>query len=136
MMTGKPGQFVYIFSTERGGRQARLQWRPNTDVYETDEAVVVALEVPGVKAEDLEVIQYGNRVLIRGSRHMDPAERPQIFHQIEIVCGNFEKELSLPDSLVGAPVEATLAFGILRLRITKATRADAGAERKITIETE
>ena len=41
-------------------------WRPATDIYETGDALVVRLAVPGAKAEDIEVTVEQNVVTIRG----------------------------------------------------------------------
>ncbi|MHC4712631.1 MAG: Hsp20/alpha crystallin family protein [Planctomycetota bacterium] len=136
MNSEKGGKFVYVFSSDRGGGSPRYHWRPNTDIYETESAVVVELEIPGVRTEDLEVTQYENRIVVRGLRRVDPDVRVQRFHQMEIVCGSFEKELALPRALAGAPVEATLVRGILSLKIHKTKPAAGGVERKITIEAE
>jgi len=121
-------------STGYGGRHSGDLWHPNMDVYETGEAVVVALEVPGVRPGDLTVIQQGDRLLVRGVRHPGKCENALRFHQIEIVCGPFEKEIVLPKGLSGGSVEASLALGILSLRIRKRGAADNAPEHKIDIE--
>ncbi len=136
MNSGKGAKFVYVYSGDRAGGGPRYHWRPNMDVYETDDAVFVALEIPGVRIEDLEVMQYENRIVVRGLRRVDPDARVQRFHQMEIVCGSFEKELALPRTFAGAPVEATLARGILSLKIHKTEPAAGRTERKIVIEAE
>ena len=49
-------------------RQPQLKWRPPTDVYETDDAVVVLVEVAGMDPEKLEVSFRGKILQIRGRR--------------------------------------------------------------------
>src|SRR5258708_23666159 len=43
-------------------------WVPNTDVYATDTGIVVKVELPGMKSENLEITVEGNRLLIAGNR--------------------------------------------------------------------
>jgi len=136
MKTGKPRQtFYFLSSPSRSGRR-ESGWRPNMDVYETEDDVVVALEIPGVKPEDLEVVQYDDRIVVRGVRHPNLSGRPKRFHQIEIPCGRFEKEILLPASLRGSHIEAKLALGMLNVRIARAAPHGKAGEKKIDIEAE
>jgi len=106
------------------------------DIYETDEEVVVTLEIPGVKKDEVEVVQHEDRILIRGVRYPQIAERPVQFHQIEIVCGSFEKEIILPHALRGVPAEASLSLGMLTVRLAKAKLHERSGANRIRIEAE
>ena len=106
------------------------------DIYETEDVVVVALEIPGVKPEGLEVVQYDDRIVVRGVRHPNLSGRPKRFHQIEIPCGRFEKEILLPASLRGSHIEAKLALGMLNVRIAPAVARGKTGETRIDIQAE
>jgi len=134
MKGSDPRDRFFFRRTEAPGRPSRGSWRPNTDVYETDESVVVALEVPGVNPEDLEVTQHHDRLVVRGVKHPRFSGEARLFHQIEIPCGEFEKEIILPPGLRGARVEATLALGILSLKIDRSRRGKGPSETKVIIE--
>ena len=43
-------------------------WVPNTDVYSTDTGLVIKVELPGMKSENLEITVEGNRLRIAGNR--------------------------------------------------------------------
>ena len=123
----------YVFSSgpvkvERG------VWRPNTDICETETHVIVSLEVAGVLPEDINIMQYADRIVVRGVRRPEVEPGPKRYHQIEIVCGEFEKEIVLSGPLRGAPVEAALSLGVLSLRISKEAALEAAVERSIPIE--
>ncbi|MCD6404459.1 MAG: Hsp20/alpha crystallin family protein [Planctomycetes bacterium] len=134
MKGGKPRSMLYFLSARFSGKEIHTSWRPNMDVYEADQAVVVSLEIPGVRPEDIEIMQYADRLQVSGVRRPGSGETPKRFQQIEIVCGQFEKEIILPLSLRGAPVEAALSLGILSLRISKETSGGAGVQKRIEIE--
>ena len=123
----------YFFSANYPGKTSPGCWRPNVDIFETESDVVVALEVPGVSPEDIQITQHHDKLMVRGIRHLPMEDEPRHFHQIEISNGRFEKEIVLSRPLHGAPVKATLSLGILRIKIAKkgATRDDS--ERKIPI---
>lgn len=124
----------YFFSANYSGKPMPSTWRPNIDIYETDNDVVVALEVPGVRPEDLVITQLHDRLMVRGVRHAQIPSESKRFHQIEIVCGEFEKEVVLSPPLQGAPVTATLALGILSIKISKKAIERDQQERTIPIE--
>ena len=136
MRGDKPARVFYFLSGQHNGQPSVGSWRPNADIYETEEFVVVALEVAGVKPEDIEISAWRDRLVVRGMRHAGMSNAPLRFHQIEIVCGEFEKEIVLAPELKGAPVEANLAHGILSIRIQKHANVDSIVPKHIRIEAE
>lgn len=92
-------------------------WRPPTDVYETDTAIVVRVEIAGMKDEDFD-IQLDDRFLsIRGVRQ-DNAER-RAFHQMEIRFGEFIVEVELLVPIVASEIDAIYHNGFLRVVMPK-----------------
>ena len=69
-------------------------WSPPTDVYETEENLVVKVEVAGMREDDFEVSVEEQILVIRGSRS-DTNER-RAYHQMEIRFGKFEITFGLP----------------------------------------
>lgn len=94
-------------------------WRPATDVYETDEAVIVRVEVAGMLENDFSLQIKGRHFVIQGIRS-DIQER-RAYHQMEIRFGEFEIELELPHSIDATNIEALYENGFLRVTLPKAT---------------
>ena len=69
-------------------------WRPPTDVYETDDTIVVRMEIAGMNDADFTVILEDRFLLIRGVRS-DTLER-RAYQQMEIPFGEFVSEIGLP----------------------------------------
>jgi len=69
-------------------------WRPLTDVYETDDNVIVRMEIAGLRDENLEVTVQANVLKVSGLRS-DISER-RAYHQMEIPFGRFEISIDLP----------------------------------------
>lgn len=136
MRRSKPANVFYFFTADSPGKMVAGSWRPNADIYETETHVVVALEVPGVRPQDLEITEYRDKLTVKGIRHPEMKDGPKRFHQIEIVCGEFQKDVVLAEQLQGAPVEATLSLGILYLRIQKNVGTGSQGKRHIKIEAE
>ncbi|MCJ7432909.1 MAG: Hsp20/alpha crystallin family protein, partial [Anaerolineales bacterium] len=70
-------------------------WSPPTDVYETDDAYAVRVEIAGMHEDDFEVAMENNTLLISGYRP-DMLER-RAYHQMEIRFGKFATAIGLPN---------------------------------------
>jgi HSP20 family protein len=96
----------------------RTSWRPPTDVFETEDVIIVRMEIAGMKESDF-VIELNERFLtIRGVRP-DTNER-RSYYQMEIRFGEFAVEMELPFLVQTELVEATYQDGFLRLSLPKA----------------
>jgi HSP20 family protein len=92
-------------------------WRPPTDVYETDDLLVVRVEIAGMREEDF-IISLTDRLLsIRGMRQEAPERRA--YYQMEIYFGEFHSEVELPCAVVPEKVKAEYEDGFLRLELPK-----------------
>ncbi len=89
-------------------------WTPPTDVYETETALIVKVEVAGMREEDFEVVVEEQILMIRGIRGTEQNER-RAYHQMEIRSGKFEIALGLPSGidLDGASAEYNQGFLII-----------------------
>jgi HSP20 family protein len=97
---------------------AEWRWRPPTDVYETGEAVVVKVELPGMSQAEISVEVEGKTLRVRGVRQPD-GESGGTYHQMEINYGEFERTLILPDLLGENNVRARYHEGFLYITISK-----------------
>lgn len=93
-------------------------WRPPTDVYETDDCVVVKVEIAGMVEEDFSLTLDGQRLLISGVRR-DPAAKLG-YQQMEILYGHFETDVHLTRAIEEDRIEATYRNGFLSVRLPKA----------------
>jgi HSP20 family protein len=92
-------------------------WVPNTDVYTTNAGLVVKVELPGMKSENLEITIEGNRVRIRGNRPDSCRERQCNFLVMEISYGPFESVLELPEGYDLSRAKAVYVNGFLRIDV-------------------
>lgn len=93
-------------------------WRPPTDVYETEEAIIVRVEIAGMREADFSVQLIENSLQIRGVRQ-DVSER-RSYHQLEIPFGEFSSEIDLLAPVAADQIEAVYRDGFLRIVLTKA----------------
>jgi HSP20 family protein len=98
-------------------------WRPPTDVYETDNCVVVKVEIAGMKEGDFTISLSKHNLVITGARY-DPVAEVQIsalsYQQMEIRYGEFRTEVHIPWAIVRDKIEATYENGFLKVILPKA----------------
>ena len=90
-------------------------WRPPTDVYETDSAIIIRVEVAGMRESDFTISLVERNLTIRGIRQ-DTSER-RAYHQLEIAFGEFYSEVELPYTIISDKVEAVYRDGFLRITL-------------------
>jgi HSP20 family protein len=95
-------------------------FRPPTDVYETDDALCVRVEIAGVREEDFRIALVDGTLLVAGVRR-DPAPK-RGFHQIEISWGPFETEVQIMLPIQEDGIEAEYENGFLVVTLPKARR--------------
>src|SRR5258707_15068160 len=72
---------------------ARPEWRPPSDLFETDEEWVVKVEMAGLAEEDFGILLYEDRLIIKGYRTWSPARAEGRVHIAQIRHGPFEVEV-------------------------------------------
>ena len=101
-----------------GLKRSTHKWRPPTDVFETDEAFKVRVEVAGMRGADFSVTFDKQVLVIKGMR---ADEGPQkAYHQMEIAYGEFETSVQVSDPIDVPNIEASYIDGFLRLTLPKA----------------
>jgi len=113
-------------------------WLPRADVYETEDELIVRVEVAGVQRESLSVsLSADRRVLsIRGARieeHVDDRKKIR-YYQLEVYFGSFERDVLLPrDIAVDADrLSATYRDGFLVVTLPKLPEAQISRTIPIT----
>jgi HSP20 family protein len=95
------------------------RWRPAADVYETEKAIVVRLELAGVSSAEVQVSVDGDVLRIRGRRQPRMEADAQRLHQMEIAFGPFERSLRIGIPFLRDQVSAQLEDGFLRVTLPK-----------------
>jgi len=108
---------------ERGDEFERADWTPAADIYETDAGYSIAIDLPGIKREALEIGIDDNRLVIKGTRVIDDSrsrrnERPR---------GKFLRSFSVPASVDQGKIGAEYKDGVLQIRLPK--RAEQKAQK-------
>jgi HSP20 family molecular chaperone IbpA len=97
---------------------APAAWEPPADVFADERELVIVVAMPGVPAEQVQVVQDAGALIVRGTRVLPLAHSGLRVRQLEIPYGAFERRLSLPAGRfeLAAP---ELAHGCLTLRLRR-----------------
>jgi len=98
---------------------------PAIDVAEEKDSIVVRAEVPGCKAEDIDISVYGNTLTISGEKKFEEEKKEKGYYHIESTYGSFRREITLPTDVDSAKVEAACKDGVLNITLPKAASAKA-----------
>ena len=97
-------------------------WVPNTDIYTTDEGLVVKVELAGMRSENLQITVEDNKLRINGQRPDGCRAAKFNFLAMEINYGPFENILELPAGYDLSQAKASYLNGFLRIDVPKAEK--------------
>ena len=122
-----------MFVLDFQGRRALRSFLPPADVTVTEDQVAVVMDVPGLKASELDVELLGDQLTVRGERAIPSAheEGARRWQHLERGFGKFERVLQVPEGLDPDAIVASLADGVLTLVIPM---PETRKPRRITIE--
>ena len=95
------------------------EWNPELDLYETSDAFIVEVDLPGVKEKDVSVHVDEGDLILTGRRVCARVTAQSSFHRHERHEGQFVRRLRLPASVAQDTVQAVFAEGVLRVTLPK-----------------
>ena len=96
-------------------------WQPAIDIYETDEVVVVLVELAGIKQNEIELLVESNTLRIRGMRRDIKQGIKRTYSQMEILWGPFKRDIALSVNVDTEGVKAYYEAGFLEIVLPKLT---------------
>ncbi len=94
-------------------------WCPAVDIYETEEALVLAAEVPGVDRDEIRVEVSGDLLVLRGERAIHTSDAELSYYRVERPKGGFRRSFRLPAGVRSDEVRATYRDGVLEVLLPK-----------------
>ena len=101
-------------------------WSPPVDIYETEDHIVVAAELPGAKREDIDVSVVGDKLILRGNKPRERDSEDEHFHRMERQYGSFYRTFNLPQVTETDAITARLSQGILLVTLPKRQSSGIG----------
>jgi len=98
-----------------GGDFERTDWTPAADIYETDSSYLIAIDLPGINRDALEIDIDDNRLIVKGTRTIEEPRQ----HRTERPRGKFLRTFSVPASVEQSQIAAEYKDGVLQIRLPK-----------------
>jgi len=113
--------FEHFFHLKRPfALESKVGWKPLVDVYETQDSVIVTIELAGVSSENINLAITKTSLTVKGVR-VDPAPRDgkRSYYKMEISFGSFERRVSFPAHVNPDKADTECLSGLLRIKIPK-----------------
>jgi HSP20 family protein len=107
-----------FFAVDRGELMEK-SWAPRVDIYDTKDAFMIKVELPGVDKNDIKVDVDGRLLTLRGERRGETEEKDAAYYRREMYCGTFERSFTLPEAVDPALIKAEYKEGVLCLQVPK-----------------
>lgn len=112
-------KIIIQITTSEEKWSSRVQiWQPPTDLYETDQAYIVQVEIAGMEAAEFLVSLASRTLVVQGERFVP--NKGQAYYQMEIPTGEFVTSVELPGAVDPSAIEAEYHDGFLRIELPKA----------------
>jgi HSP20 family protein len=122
-------RLLEALGTARPERAAAPAWMPPLAVWESDSEIVVCLDLPGLKREQVEVVVQGDMLTVSGVRQVREGHR---LRTSECPLGAFRRALIIPAALRGAEPVAQMKEGVLEIRVARPA-AEAARSRSVPV---
>src|ERR1700678_4522411 len=92
---------------------------PPVDIYEDEQKLVLKLEIPGIRQEDLDVRMENSTLSVKGERSFESEGKEENFHRVERRYGSFYRAFTLPNTVDPNSIKADYEAGVLTLELHK-----------------
>lgn len=105
-----------------GGSRA-VAWHPSMDVSETEHAIVVNVDLPGLSREEIKVNVDRNVLTIHGEKRHESGKEEKRFLRMERTYGSFKRSFTLPSGVDTGKISAVYTDGVLTLTLPRTEEA-------------
>jgi HSP20 family protein len=109
-----PSDLIRIRETEISSA-----WVPAADVYETNDTIIIELELTGVDKSSLEILFQDEYLFLQGKRPLPPQMQSAKIHRIERLYGHFQRVFQIPQPVDVQHVSASYQQGVLKIMLAK-----------------
>lgn len=109
-----------FFPGLRGGAQNSLQhWHPAVDIFDTETAIVVKAELPGVEKDNIQIDVKDGVLTLKGERNSENEVKEDGYYRKERSYGTFQRAFTLPNDVNPDTIKADYKDGVLKIEIPK-----------------
>lgn len=110
---------AFLRSKDIDDEVSLASWKPTVDIYDTDDAIILKVELPGVDKEKVAVDVKDNILTLKGERSIDKEIKEKNYYRKERSFGSFHRSFTLPTTVTPEDIRATYKDGILTIEVPK-----------------
>lgn len=134
MMTRLQSELDHTLRQVFGGRSnttnTPVMWTPNTDLREDDNEIVIKMDIPGVKPDDVDIELTRDNLVVKGERKFEDIEKRKDYVRIERQFGTFQRSWTIATAVQADAIKAEFKDGVLAITLPK---AEAAKPRKVQV---
>ena len=119
-----------LFTRSLGDSAGGSAWTPAMDIFDTQDAVVLKAELPGLTPDDIDIEIDDNVLTVKGERRFEDTVEEGRYYRLERAYGGFSRTVTLPQGVKSEEISADFDNGVLHVRVPK---ADEVKPRKIAV---
>jgi HSP20 family protein len=133
------GRLMSAFLGQANGETTERTWMPAVDVWETDDKLVYAFDLPGIPEDKIAVEFDDGSLTVSGERERTEEVKNDGFYRYERRFGSFSRTVGLPQGVTEDDVNADYRDGVLQITVKKPAapkprRIQVGSGEQATIE--
>jgi len=109
--------------TPHSAAEAVGAWLPPVDIVEETDRLVLRAELPGLRAEDIDIKVENGTLILRGEKKQEKEVNTESAHRLERYYGTFARSFVLPVSIAADAIQARYKDGVLEVVLPKAEEA-------------
>jgi HSP20 family protein len=94
-------------------------WVPVADMYETDAAIIIQMELAGIEKASLEILFQEKHLVLRGNRPLNARMQSAKIHRLECPYGQFQRVFRIPQPVDARKISAVYEQGVLKIVLPK-----------------
>ena len=124
------GWWPNLYEPLRQVRDKVADWfAPRSDASAGEDSYEINIELPGVKAEDVDISLHDNSLVVRGEKHSHREQSGRNFFFSEREYGSFQRTFRLPPDVDANQINASFDAGVLTIRVPRTTKTVAGGKK-------
>ena len=109
-----------LFSTSAGNGSSLAQtWTPPVDVWETEQEIVYAFDLPGIPEDRISIEFEDGALTVSGERERTDEVADERFYRYERRFGSFSRTIGLPQGVADGDINAEYVNGVLEVHVAK-----------------
>jgi len=127
------GWMPSLYEPIKKATQKIADWfAPRSDAAVTQDAYEIAMELPGVSPDDVEIAVQDGTLIVTGEKRFETQEATKSYFFSEREYGAFQRTFRIPPDADPEAIDAEFRSGVLTIRLPK-LRAQVGAPKRVAI---